>query len=252
LDGYGLNGASIDSCAAPAGYLLDNTDCDDADGLVNPGVVELCNGFDDNCDGAIDEGFDLDNDGYTVCQDDCDDNNANINPGIAEGIDPAFCDGIDNNCDGNIDELYDEDGDGFTFCGGDCDDTNDQIFPGAPEACDGVDEDCDGVVDNGLNQTYYADADGDGFGDNAVTKDTCDVPVGYVLDNTDCNDADSGVFPGAAEICDGIDQNCDGVADDGLATQTYYADVDADGFGDPLADSVSCAVLVDFVTDNTD
>ncbi|MEN9333728.1 MAG: hypothetical protein RLY35_908, partial [Bacteroidota bacterium] len=254
LDGYGLNGSGLDSCSAPAGYVLDNTDCDDGDALVNPGVAEVCNGIDDNCDGNIDEGFDVDADGYTVCQDDCDDNNPNINPGVIEGLDPIYCDGIDNNCDGNIDELYDQDGDGFTFCGGDCDDTNDQIYLGAPELCDGVDQDCDGVADNGLvNQTYYADVDGDGFGDPLSDSISCDIVLGYVADNTDCNDTDNTIYPGAPELCDGIDQDCDGVADNGLPTLTFYADADGDGFGNIAIDSVTCQLTVaGFVADNTD
>ncbi|MEZ4798268.1 MAG: putative metal-binding motif-containing protein [Flavobacteriales bacterium] len=96
-----------------------------------------------------------------------------------------ICDGIDNDCDLLIDEDFDVDGDGFTSCSGDCDDNNNLVYPGAPEICDGLDNNCDTQIDEGVTITYYADADGDGFGDLNVTVDACSQPVGFVLDNTD-------------------------------------------------------------------
>ncbi len=257
LDGYGVSDPTTDtlSCGPPAGYTSQLLDCDDLDALVNPMAIEICNGIDDNCDLNIDEGFDVDGDGYTTCQDDCDDNNPIINPGIAEGVDPAFCDGIDNNCDGNIDELYDQDGDGFTFCGGDCNDFDANININGVEICNGVDDNCDGQTDEGLTTTYYADADGDGFGDLNNPKDSCDVPVGYVLDNTDCLDTDANVNPNAIEVCNGIDDDCNGLVDDGsLPLTLYYIDGDLDGYGvaDPLTDSLSCSVPAGYSAQNGD
>ena len=135
-------------------------------------------------------------------------------------------------------EEVDADNDGFTEAE-DCDDNNAEINPAAIEICDGLDNNCNADVDEGLLNIYFADLDADGFGDPLTDSVSCEIVIGFVLDNTDCNDADDTVYPGAAELCDGIDQDCDGVADNGLATQTYYADVDGDGFGDPLADSRS-------------
>ncbi len=113
--------------------------------------------------------------------------------------------------------VDDADNDGFTVEQGDCDDNDDTVYPGAPETCDGVDNDCDSLVDDadpdvtGL-LTWYLDADGDGYGDALTTAAACAAPAGYVDDDTDCNDADDTVFPGAAEVCeDGIDQDCDGL-----------------------------------------
>ena len=79
------------------GWSVDCNDCNDQDATVNPGVEEVCNGIDDNCNGAIDEGFDNDADGYTSCNGDCNDSDALTNPGASE-----ICDGLDNNCDGVI------------------------------------------------------------------------------------------------------------------------------------------------------
>jgi hypothetical protein len=114
----------------------------------------------------------------------------------------------------------DADGDGFSVCDGDCDDNNSAVYPNAPEICDGVDNDCNGLTDDadpnitGQN-TYYADSDGDGFGDPGVTQLSCDPPNGFVTDNTDCDDTNGAANPNATEICDGIDNNCDGIIDEG-------------------------------------
>ena len=98
-DTYGDAAVNVVACYAPADHIADATDCDDADAAIHPAAVEACNGLDDNCDGAIDEGFDADLDGWSVCDGDCDDANGAVYPTAAE-----LHDGIDNDCDG----LYDE------------------------------------------------------------------------------------------------------------------------------------------------
>ncbi|MFN0187097.1 MAG: MopE-related protein [Bacteroidia bacterium] len=170
-DTYGNAGVSILSCAisAPVGYSADATDCNDANPSINPGATELCNGIDDDCNGIIDNGFDVDNDG-------------------------------------------------FTSCGGDCNDNDNTVYPGATEVCNGVDDDCNLLVDDGLTFiTYYADVDGDTYGDASSTVSTCNgAPMGYVSNSSDCNDNNAAVNPAATEICNLIDDDCDGLIDENL------------------------------------
>jgi len=141
-DGYGdASDIALSCTGAPNGYTTDDTDCNDFDDQVNPGATEVCNGIDDNCDGDMDEGFDIDGDGVTTCGGDCDDADGNVNPNATE-----ICNGIDDNCDGNTDEGFDVDGDGVSSCGGDCDDNDPNAYPGATEVCGDSDLNCDGIL----------------------------------------------------------------------------------------------------------
>jgi hypothetical protein len=94
----------------------------------------------------------------------------------------------------------DDDLDGYTENEGDCDDTDPDINPGEAEVCDGIDNNCNDQTDEGLTTTYYRDFDSDTYGDPATTTDECSLPVGYVLDNTDCDDTDSNIWPGGPPV----------------------------------------------------
>ncbi len=124
---------------------------------------------------------------------------------------------------------------------GDCDDTDGEVHPAAPEICNGIDDDCDGEVDMGLLIEVWSDLDGDGFGDPDTHDKVCVAEEFHVRDATDCDDTAAGVFPGADEICDGIDQNCDGDIDEEAVDRVeVFADVDMDGMGDPGDAFLAC------------
>jgi hypothetical protein len=189
------------------GYTTGDGDCDDTDAAINPGATEVCNSQDDNCDGVIDEGFDVDGDGFKSCgpEADCNDSDAAIYPGATE-----ICDGADSDCDGDLPEQeWDLDGDLWVECNGDCDDGNAGVNPGAIEACNGEDDNCDDQIGG-----EEFDSDGDS----------------YRPCSGDCDDTDPAVHPLATEdCCDGIDNDCDGLSDSN--------DPDCDG-GDDDDDSV--------------
>ncbi|MCY7328928.1 MAG: hypothetical protein LH618_10295, partial [Saprospiraceae bacterium] len=137
--------------------------------------------------------------------------------------------------------YQDLDGDGYTTLD-DCNDQDATIYAGAPELCDGIDNNCNGSVDDAITTfTYYADNDGDGYG-SAVSFDTCSTaaPTGYVTNALDCNDANIAIGPNAVEICDGLDNNCNGSIDEELALFTFYQDSDGDGFGASNSVQQSC------------
>jgi hypothetical protein len=289
-DGDGVPGTGM--CEGEA-----QVDCRDDDPLAYPGASEQCNERDDDCDGEVDEGLprtayyaDGDGDGVgarrlgegcrapptgaVTAPGDCDDANAAVRPGVAE-----VCNGRDDDCDGAADNglpfqefSLDADGDGFGTPGAaavrscqtmvpgrvpnrsDCDDANPTVKPGAAELCNRVDDNCDGQVDNGITfQSYVVDLDGDGFGASGGSVETSCAPVpGKVTNASDCNDANPTVKPGAPETCNAVDDNCDGQVDEGLPFSAYYADADGDGFGAMGTGMSACAAMAGRVTNASD
>ncbi len=285
------------------GFTTCEGDCNDGSTDVFPGAPETCNGVDDDCNGQIDGPdatgvatwyYDADGDGYgdplwtaLGCvapagyvgnADDCDDGEVKVFPGAAE-----VCNLADDDCDGTVDGPHaagavswyaDADGDGFgdpaaetVACVAptgavrnpdDCDDEDDAVHPEAMEACNGIDDDCDTVVDppGSLGTlTWYRDADGDGHGTVAVVEVSCTQPAGHVRLLGDCDDGRSDVHPDAAEVCNGIDDDCDTVIDppDSEDARDWFVDGDRDGFGDATGSPVrACAAPADHVADATD
>ena len=277
-DGFGNPAVSQQANTAPAGYVANNTDCNDSAAAVYPGAAEIAgNGIDENCDGtdALLWYADADGDsfgnpvvsqqaniapaGYVANNTDCNDADATVYPGATE----IPGNSIDENCDGTDALLWyaDADGDGFgnpavsqqaniapegyVANNTDCNDADATVYPGATEIPgNSIDENCDGT--DAL--LWYADADGDSFGNPAVSQQANTSPAGYVANNTDCNDADATVYPGATEIPNnGIDENCDGT--DALL---WYADADGDSFGNPVVSQQANTAPAGYVANNTD
>lgn len=172
-DGYGDGDVNVTGCSPPTDYIVDGTDCDDSDGDVHPGAIEECDTVDNNCDGSTDPGC-LCVDGLTaIC-----------------GIDTGACQtGIQTCIDG-----------GWGPCVG-------EIIP-VDETCNGVDDDCDGDIDEGRLHTYCNDADGDLYGNPALSETGCEPSDGYIEQCTDCNDGNANIHPTADELCDRLDNNC--------------------------------------------
>jgi len=198
IDGDGFGGGTpFVACEQPANTSTDGTDCDDALADRFPGNPDVCDGLDNDCDLEVDQDFpDDDADGFADCLD-CDDDDDTRFPGAAEA-----CNEIDDDCDGVVptDET-DDDGDGTSECDGDCDDADAEEQPG---------------------QTWHPDADGDEFGNLNVVQVLCPRPAGWITDGDDCDDDDATAFPGNPEVCDGVDNDCEGLPAD---------ETDADGDG---------------------
>lgn len=153
------------------------------------------------------EFLDMDGDGYLFYED-CDDTNPEVYPGAVE----IPNNGIDEDCDEeDATTFLDNDGDGITS-ETDCDDNDPNVYPGAAEICNGMDDNCDGLIDEGIPLVvYYADSDGDNYGDADVFIEDCMSPTGYVINSEDCDDTNPNINPTAVEIPDnGIDEDCDG------------------------------------------
>ena len=208
-----------------SGWVQRGGDCDDDDATVFPGATEACDTVDNDCDDLIDEGLptqtywrDEDNDGFG-----------------ATGSSVQACGPVD----------------GYATRPGDCDDFSASVNPDVTEVCNGIDDNCDLRVDDadpGLDiatgARWYADSDQDGFGDPADVLVRC-FDASRVDNGEDCDDNDAARNPLAAEVCNDVDDDCDGLTDDDDVVdpkggQTFYADTDFDGLGDPAAALVAC------------
>ena len=240
-DGYGGT-ASRPACALVDGLSKVGGDCDDSIATAYPGAVEVCDGVDQDCDGAADNGvepslwyFDGDGDGYGTPAT----TNAGCTAAAGYVASDADCDDADPSVHPDTLWYPDADGDGYgdtsnpsAAClqpvgllrdGSDCNDSDAAVNPAGQEVCDtgctgaGCDEDCDALVDNNDPgaladgfQTFYADSDGDSYGDASTSTAACDPPTGYVADGRDCDDStpESGIECAWIKVSAGYYDSC--------------------------------------------
>ena len=238
-DGDGDDAYTIESCEQPEGYTDNDDDCDDTDATVNTAAEEVCDAVDNDCDGRTDPDDSVDA--------------------------PSWFIDYDGDGEGSSDYRYTScrAPTGYVDNGLDCDDTDAEVNTSAEEVCDDIDNDCDGDIDDDDSDgpegsTWYADADGDGYGDSSTTDEGCAQPSGYVDNDEDCDDSDADVNPDASEVCDAddVDEDCSGDADDADSgvtdATTWYTDSDGDGYGDAGASTTACDQPTGTVEDATD
>ena len=226
-DGFGDPDESILACESGSDYVLNSSDCDDDNADIFPGKVEVCDGVDNNCDNNIDDGVgilffrDSDNDGF----------------GLSTET-----------------EYLCEQEEGWSAESGDCDDSNSEVHPQAAEVCDLVDNNCNDLIDDEAIDVslWFADDDGDGYGLDGTEFEACFPNTNVVEIGGDCDDSNSDIHPDAEEICDGIDNNCDGILDPEEGQNLWFADNDGDGFGDANVSLMACIQPTDYVDNGDD
>jgi hypothetical protein len=227
-DDWGESANAVQSCESPdADYTSEVGDCDDDDDDVNPDAQEQCDQIDWDCDGEK-----------------------------ANGLSSQFL-YLDDDDDGYGDpktelETCEPDIIGFVTNGDDCNDNLKSVHPGKAESCNDRDDDCNDFVDDGVGTIWYVDGDVDGFYGTEILS--CDAPDSATSAEPlvpDCDDANDKISPSSPELCNGVDDDCDGVLDNGLPVVLYCYDGDGDGDGDPTgADVYEACAPFDDATDS--
>ena len=239
---------------------------EECSGNTEPEESESCNGTDDDCDGMVDEEVEREcGESLGICEkgtQTCDAGEWEECSGNTEPEESESCNGTDDDCDGIVDEGCNCSPETTQSCGddtGQCQtgtqecqqdgtwgDCNGNI-EASMEQCDNLDNDCDGSVDEGCDD----DSDGHCDGTMPVVGSPAICPDSPPDTADDCDDQNAAVYTGASEQCDGDDNDCDGVVDEGVQT-TYFLDDDDDGYGDPTITEDACIPPSDYVENDDD
>jgi alpha-tubulin suppressor-like RCC1 family protein len=275
-DGFGDPASTpTEDCKPPGEKFAQNQeDCDDAEETINPSASDDCDGIDNDCDPATDDGrdetwfqtetCDAEGDSDTDrCMEDTFSCVSARKTCVARGANLVeVCDDADNDCDGATDDALSRSCDRGCGAGSEMCKSGEWINCSAPAKI-----------------RVYTDGDGDGFGDPTKPSERCAAGGGFVLDNSDCKDDCSTCKPGASEVCDNLDNDCDSSIDDNIAARacnkgcgggtescsfgswvncsapaktTQYTDGDGDGYGNPLLSSSQCPNTQGYVVNRTD
>jgi hypothetical protein len=235
-DGWGVAMVIPDACPQDFPDLaVRGGDCDDLAASTFPGAPEDCDHVDTNCV--------VDDEPYLVegwLDQDCDGQAADLTP-----VGLCAWEAVPDPTDG---DTCDDPAERFSTTPGDCDDGRPTVFAGAPERCDHLDNDCDPrtPVDAGLRQPLWTDSDRDGFGGALVFPSECAAlyPELAVIDG-DCDDRAASVNPAAVDVCNGrVDDDCDGIPENGPGGQRAWLDEDGDGYGG--VEAFACAPFTGF------
>ncbi|MCB9664513.1 MAG: putative metal-binding motif-containing protein [Alphaproteobacteria bacterium] len=222
-DGFGADGTQgVQGCKPAAGWVDRAGDCWDLDPETHPGHADDCEAgdlqVDNDCDGtASEDGWqtfwqDVDGDGY----------------GGKTALTARACSAPS----------------GYRSTNTDCNDSDPDVNPGEWERCDTVDHDCNGSPKNGgIERQLWYDYDGDSWGTGTAIL-ACSTRTGWVTRDGDCDDYASGTNPGATEICNDLDDDCNDGIDEGFAKSTWYRDADSDTWGTTATTKSTCRTSV--------
>lgn len=244
-DGYGNALITTQACSAPSGYVANNTDCNDANNQINPGKTELCNGVDDNCSGTTDETWPALGTSCSVGVGACTRTGTWVCNGAQTGIicsatpgspSAEICNGIDDDCNGIVDGITRScyTGAGGTAGVGTCRTGTQTCTAGSwgtcvgevtpvSEVCDGLDNNCNGTVDE--TWPLKGTACVSGLGACARSGVWICNGLGTALV---CSATPGSPTP---ETCNNIDDNCDGLVDNGVTRSCYSGPPGTAGVG---------------------
>jgi len=249
-DSFGDPNTATLSCLPLPGLVLNNQDCNDNNAAINPNTVWYADADGDGFGNpSVSQTVCVAPQGYVANNTDCNDNNANVN-----AVSTWFID-VDGDGYGSSATSIQNCGQpaGYVANNTDCNDAVAAINPGAVEVYNGIDDNCNNAIDEGFTPVnYYLDNDGDGVGGNTVVVGITSPGPNYVLITGDCNDNNPAMYPGNNEVCDNLDNNCNGSIDEGLIFLTYFQDNDGDNFGNVAVTLSACSAPQGYVLDSTD